>query len=79
MGTKATQVFAVKRRLDGAWYGPGSYRSFGFGTGARVSMFDTPGKAKSCITRNSGYGGTTADDFAIMVIDLNQATEYVPN
>jgi hypothetical protein len=73
----ATTVYAVKRRKDDAWYGPASYRGFGFG-GTRISMFDTPGKAKTCITRNSGYGTVKPEDFAIMVIDLNQATEYVP-
>jgi hypothetical protein len=74
----ATTVYAVKRRSDGAWYGPTWGKSFGFG-GLRVSMFDTPGKAKTCISRKSGYGGVKPEDFAIMVIDLNQATEYVPN
>lgn len=76
--SKATTVYAVKRRSDGAWYGPSYGRSFGFG-GLRVSMFDTPGKANAAITRNSGYGNVKPEDFAIMVVDLNQATEYVPN
>ena len=76
--TTATTVYAVKRRKDGAWYGPSYGRSFGFG-GLRVSMFDTPSKAKACISRNSGYRDVKPEDFAIMVIDLNQATEYVQN
>jgi hypothetical protein len=76
-------MYGVKRLTDGVWYGPvGS--AFGFGSrypgeAARVSMFETPGKAKTVITRCTGWKGatTTPEDYAVMVVDLDQAVPYV--
>lgn len=67
------KMYAVKRKTDGAFYGPAAYRGFGFG-GLRVSMFDTVNKAKACITRCSGVR-TPKEDFAVIEVDLSLGKE----
>jgi hypothetical protein len=70
------KMYGVKRLSDGNWYGPGSYRAFGF-DGLRISLFDTPGKAKRVTSGMSGVGEWAPENFSIMVVDLDQAVPYV--
>jgi hypothetical protein len=75
-------MYGVKELATGKWYGPVGSRGFGFGSRyegdpQRVSMFETPGKAKGVITRFSGWGDNKPEDYAVMVVDLDQAVPYV--
>lgn len=59
------KMYAVKDKESGRYYGPVG-RNFGF-HGLRVSMFDSPGKARGVITR---YNRMTS----LVVVEVDLAT-----